>query len=539
MNKIFLFINTAAHIPTIFSVAKLLKKSGRYRPVILFARADIYLVALEKADLLDCDLYVYDSDGFVGLEKHGAGESSAPGGDTPTWSQRLRLLIRQWALSCLLSLYKDLTYCFSITDYISMCLRLDRFGCIKYIFRGSFCPDVAQSGAVREILQSIFHRKMIKDYGNFSEKNFLKFRDGMFYGIYELRKYNFHVSSLIDALKPVLVVLPEENLLYNHCYVVKVARDKNIRCCVVPFTVANQREWLEAFFDVPEFQVSFGWNKLFMMAYPNWSASYKGRQMILPGLHVFTSEYLGCAPKVPWLINSGTADVIAVESGFMMSFYKKSGIEESRMKLTGSTSDDRLYEVLKNRRAQRQNIKNRLSISGLNGSIFLIALPPDQFSASAVNKTEFQNHQELIDYMLSVVMSERRRGDIVVVNLHPRTSIDKISLPSCDGLYVTNDAIENLVPVSDLFIAVSSATIRLAVSCGIHVINYNAYGYDYDEYREIESVVEVNSRDEYGAAVRKYIGGFSEFGRAPRENDGLLDGLSDKRLLDLFDELAV
>lgn len=539
MKKIILFINTAAHIPTIFAVSELLKKSGRYRPAILFARPDIYLVALERVDLSGCDSYVNGRNGFVEIKKSNTSEDSLPSWGGEIGDPGLRFFVRKWASSCLRSLSKGLTYCFSITNYVSMCLRLGRIDCIKYIFFKNICSNGIKSDAIKKILLSIFHEKMKNDYGDFSKKHFFECRSGIFYGIYELRKYSYHVSVLMDDLKPVLVILPEENLLYNHCYVVKAAHDKNIKCCVVPFTVANQKEWLEAFFDVPEFQDNFGWNSLFITAYPKWSVSHKGRRLVLPGLHIFASEYLECAPKVPWLINSGVADVIAVESEFMMRFYKKSGIEESRMKLTGAASDDRLYEVLRNREDRRLNIKNKLSVSVVGGGIFLIALPPDQFSSFSENKTEFRNHQELIDYMLYVVLSEKLRDDIVIVNLHPRTSISEISLPSCEGLFVVNDAIESLIPLSDLFIAVSSATIRQAISCGVRVINYNAYGYDYDEYREVESVMEVGGKEEYRVAIRGCVEDFAKVSRATNKHDSLMDGRSGERLLKLFDSLAV
>lgn len=539
MKKIILFINTAAHIPTIFAVVELLKRSGRYRPVILFARPDIYRVAQERVDLSDCDSYVDSRNGFVEIKKSDTSEDGLPSWGGEVRGPGLKFLVRKWASSCLLSLSKRLTYCFSVANYVSMCLRLGRLDCIKYVFFKNVRSNRIKSDAIKNILLSIFHEKMKKDYGGFSKKHFLECRNGMFYGIYKLRRYSYHVSVLMDDLKPVLLILPEENLLYNHCYVVKVAHDKNIKCCVVPFTVANQKEWLEAFFDVPEFQDNFGWNSLFITAYPKWSVLHKGRRLVLPGLHIFTSEYLECAPKIPWLINSGIADVIAVESEFMMRFYKKSGIEESRMRLTGATSDDRLYEVLRNREDQRLGIKNKLSASVVDGGIFLIALPPDQFSLFSDNKTEFMNHQELIDYMLSVVISEKLKDDIVIVNLHPRTSISEISLPACEGLYVVNDPIESLIPLSDLFIAVSSATIRQAISCGVRVINYNAYGYDYDEYREVESVLEVREKEEYRVAVRGCVEGSAKLSQVSNKHDGLIDGRSGERLLNLFDSLAV
>ncbi len=537
MNKVFLFINTEAHIPTIFAVAELLQKSGRYRPIIFFSHAELCQVASGRSELYKYELYVSENNEFSGLKISDTSEEGVSSkGVTEKIAERQG---RRWLRDCLACFSKSLTYGFSIVDYILMCLRLGRYSYIKYVFNKDACFDRAENDVLKDILLSIFHKKMMRNYGDFSRKHPLECRSGMFHGIYGLRKYGYKISLLMEELKPVLMILPEENLFYKHYILINAAHDKGIRCCVVPFTVANQKEWLAAFFDDQTFQEGFRWNGLFIATYPNWSASYKGRRLVLPGLHIFLSEYLKCAPRVPWLINSGTADVIAAESEFMMDFYRRSGIEESRLRLTGSISDDRLYKVLKDRENQWVSLKNKLSIPESNGNVFLIALPPDQFSHSAVNQTEFQNHQELIDYMLSMVMSERGKDDVVLVNLHPRTSIDKIALPSFNGLYVVNDAIENLVPLSDLFIAVSSATIRLAVSCGIQVINYNAYGYDYDEYREIKSVVEVNSKEEYGAAVRKYIGEFSEFGRAPRENNSLLDGLSDKRLLDLFDALAV
>ncbi len=68
MNKVFLFINTEAHIPTIFAVAELLQKSGRYRPIIFFSHAELCQVASGRSELYKYELYVSENNEFSGLK---------------------------------------------------------------------------------------------------------------------------------------------------------------------------------------------------------------------------------------------------------------------------------------------------------------------------------------------------------------------------------------------------------------------------------------------------------------------------------------
>ena len=112
-------------------------------------------------------------------------------------------------------------------------------------------------------------------------------------------------------------------------------------------------------------------------------------------------------------------------------------------------------------------------------NIILIGLPPDQFGAGKRQGCEFDTYQDLIRFMVGTVTSLSGSDANVLINLHPRINPASVAWLKALGATIIDEPIERLVPLADIYVAVASATIRLGISCGIPVVNYDAYQYDY------------------------------------------------------------
>lgn len=367
--------------------------------------------------------------------------------------------------------------------------------------------------------------------------------EGLFVGLHNQKAFVKGFSELLEKEKPALVILPEENLFYDSHLIVYCAHTRNIPCAVVPFTIVNTLEWAEAFYDVNMYQANKGWNRIFAKAFPHWVLEHRGRQLILPPVYIAASEYLGLVPDQPWVISSGPADAIAAESQFMLNYYLRAGIRSAKIRLTGTAADDKLYALLQSRDEQRSRLSARSKIN-IDGKVILIGLPPDQFPGGKRPGCEFDSYDELIRFMVGTLTDSSAGKHTVLINLHPRINRANVEYLESLGATIITEPIEQLVPLADIYVAVVSATIRLAISCGIPVVNYDAYQYNYDDYHNLPGVCEVNTKEAYTSTVTDLIHNeafFSKLRSAQQDTASQvasIDGKAGSRLLALFDELS-
>jgi hypothetical protein len=311
----------------------------------------------------------------------------------------------------------------------------------------------------------------------------------------------------------------------------------------VPFTIVNTKEWAEARWQDRAYRVMFGVNWLMAKLFPKWVINYRGHRLILPKEHILICESLGITPSNPWLINSGHATKIAAESRFMADYYVAAGIPQEKLELTGALYDDILYEARQHRTQGRAELQRSHGVRP-DRPLVLLALPPNQVAVEPRPGFQFLNYREMVDLMVRT-LAERRERFEVGVNLHPRIArSDVVDIMEKYGVPIIDQPIEQLVPLSDLYIATASATIRLAINCGIPVVNYDAYRYDYDDYKGLEGVIIVDDKAEF-VSIYDRLTSEPEFyeliasaQRKTAERFALLDGRSHERMLALFDRLA-
>ena len=78
--------------------------------------------------------------------------------------------------------------------------------------------------------------------------------------------------------------------------------------------------------------------------------------------HIFGHYLLNISPPDPWMMNSGKANKIIVESKKMYKYYVEAGIPESKLTIGGAIYDDILYNFKKNINGSKMKLKNKLNI---------------------------------------------------------------------------------------------------------------------------------------------------------------------------------
>lgn len=316
---------------------------------------------------------------------------------------------------------------------------------------------------------------------------------------YYLNKF----PSLLIHNQIELIIFPEHNLFYFTQLLTYIGRSLEIPSIIVPFTIANSLEWSIAFNNDPLFHVKHNiYNRISAKMFPHWVNHYKGNKLIHPPGLILMHEYLKITPTNPWLINSGDIDFLAAESPAMKEYYLKAGIESSKIRITGPLYNDKLFKQIKNMNSHKNTIFKLLNLKE-DKPIILCALPPDQL-ASRKNHVEFNSFQ-LIVYNFIKILSRYAKDYHIVINLHPRLSINDINYIKEYPITVADINISELISLSYVFIASCSATIRMAISCGIPVINYDLYQYHYDDYTDIPGVITLQTKKQFQEQTDKIL----------------------------------
>ncbi|MFY7877212.1 MAG: hypothetical protein ACOVQM_17285 [Pirellula sp.] len=325
-----------------------------------------------------------------------------------------------------------------------------------------------------------------------------------FWGLWAERWQRTVVVEFLTKLRPSLIVLPELNWGYSHAILAHYCRANNIPLLIIPYTLAGRQEWVASFRSSPGCQVDGVFRRLLALAFPKWTLQSCEKKLILPIRWILSCELTGLIPTEPWVTNSGPFGSVAVDNQITRNFYAREGVEVANWKVTGSIVEDRLYQA----RSDRENHRERLAAKhkfAKNDRWIVIALPPDQFDVLSVENLQFTDYKTLCrSFVESVVKIVGDRWN-VIINLHPRTDRKSVGwLEEAGGLLIERP-LEELLPLADVFISSASATIRWAVACGIPVINYDVYGYKYDDFKSYSGVVEAADFQAYQRVLRSMV----------------------------------
>jgi hypothetical protein len=345
---------------------------------------------------------------------------------------------------------------------------------------------------------------------------------------------------VVAAHAPDILVLSEDSVGHETAALIASGRRQGIPSVIVPFTVANALEPAEAYYRDARFIVRSWSSRLAARLYPRWVYEHRGRRLLrLPAPQLIAKEWWGLAPPLPWIVNSGSATALAVESEFMEQYYLREGLPAGRMVRTGALYDDVLAEHQRAAPAGRAELCRELGLPA-DRPLILCALPPDQFILSGP-QTDFSDYASMVQFWMQALAAVR--GWNVVVRLHPRMDYDAHRDIERFGVRLSRRDTASLVPLCDLYVASVSATIRWAIACGKPALNYDAYRLRWTDYDDAPGVVRVEDKDAFTAVLQRFgtDAAFYEQVRASQEADavrwGRLDGQAGARLLQLFDTL--
>lgn len=318
-------------------------------------------------------------------------------------------------------------------------------------------------------------------------------------GFYLIAIYGRNLQSFRSELqrgKFDAVIIPEDIVGSVWPLLIKAAHESKIPALVFPYTLANQKEAVQSLKNEPLFQSKN--NRIAAKLFPHWRWKADGLDLVrLPSGHIFAHELLGVAPPDPWLMNSGYANAVCVDSPASLAYFVNSGIPESKLFVTGSISQDHLYA----QKAVKEEAWAALAASlGLVGDkpLLLISGCPNQLAAK-VPYCAFSTIEEVAQHV-GQALAPLRDFYHIVVRAHPNyLQFGEMMAPY--GVVSTLIPTSRLVPLSDLFIGFASATIRWAIACAVPTVNYDIFHYCYNDFGNADGVVTLTDADAFIATL--------------------------------------
>jgi hypothetical protein len=294
---------------------------------------------------------------------------------------------------------------------------------------------------------------------------------------------------------------------------IKAGHDCGVPTLVLPYTLANRDEPLQSLRDQRRFQLAG--NRLAAWLFPRWRMrAPDGPELVrLPTEHIVAHEVLGITPPDPWMMNSGFSDAICVDSRASFDYFRAGGIPEAQMEITGSVSQDAMYELRRDKAARRAEICAQLGLSG-DKPLLLVSGCPNQLAAK-VPFCEFESLEAIAAFVGATLQPLGERYHLVV-RPHPNF-IEFGAMLEAYGFSSTTVPTSRLVPISDLFVAFASATIRWAIACAVPTINYDVFHYGYGDFAKVSGVLSMQKKREFVEAVGNLVPGDARYAALSRE----------------------
>jgi hypothetical protein len=365
------------------------------------------------------------------------------------------------------------------------------------------------------------------------------FFNGLFFELARHKSKYKKIKTIFRKGKIQYVLMISDLVQYDTGLIIKAAHKENIKVVILPLFAANYKEAAEHNYYNRSLEVS-EWNfQLFFKIswLKKWLIHFKGRYMIrLPLYKIIIKELFKIAPENPWIINTGGADAMILESRAVKRlFVNAHPYENVKIEILGSVNLDIIYHSIK---AKKQLINELIKNQKLDSSKrnALVAVPPDMHSSRGL-KSDFSSYTDLLEFWLSC--TKILSGYNIILSLHPSSTLEERYFFVDRGFNIIDKPTVMYIGLFDLYIASVSATIQWAIACGIPVINYDVYRYDYDDYKQLDAVLNTDCKQEF-RNILKQLNSYNKLEILKEKQSkiagdwGILDGNSSLRIVNFF-----
>jgi len=350
------------------------------------------------------------------------------------------------------------------------------------------------------------------------------------------------IGKLLKDYKPSLLALAADHIAYSTGIYIKLAHRLGVKSVIFPQWLANEKEPAEFIYHDPSYEIKSLWSRFIGKFFPEWVLNYKGKKLLrLPPSKIIIKKLLQISPPHPWILHSGRADCIALESKAMNMIAQNLGLPKHQTIVTGSLEHDILYTTQNSQSEFQKKLYKKYGFSE-SKPLIVTALPPNFLTYTGGRpQCEFKTYEELVRKWIDALDIDEKANILICV--HPSVEKNLFTHEEKLNIRVCDEQLVNVLALADLFVASVSATIQWAICSNIPVINYDVYQYDYDEYKDVPGVTLINDFNSFHQTIDQLIHNPLEIHSLKNEQKkvsslwGALDGQASDRIVQLVHSL--
>jgi hypothetical protein len=276
------------------------------------------------------------------------------------------------------------------------------------------------------------------------------------------------------------------------------ARKRNIPSAILPYEYSTKESIFKSLSPTSEIRKVRGvleWTV--SMLFPSWVEDFSGEKYLrLSPAQILYREITGLSIPRPWTVHGGHASLLLAESDFMKNHYLREGVPHDKIRKTGSLVHDELAKIKISRTDFRKKTKSHPEMMRV-----AVSLPPSYFPS--LNKAvEFPTYSDLIIAWVKVMSGQK--GITVTYQAHPHTNSSDLEI-ICELVELSDEPIVEIISDCDLLITSYSSIIRMALVLGKPVINFDVYGFDFPDYKNVTGVTEISRMKDLDKSISEIL----------------------------------
>jgi len=355
--------------------------------------------------------------------------------------------------------------------------------------------------------------------------------------VLQFREEILAAHRVLRRHRPTALVVGEDGVSGN-APLIKAAHDAGLVVMVIPYEVSGREDFdnyleekhregrlLTLDSSADDLQVAG--------RFPHWTRETPyGRAVIYPPHYIIAREIARLGVPDPFTPQGGSADYLAVESEAMHDHYRREGLPEEKILPLGSPYCDVLADVLASDKAAAQGMAGVAKIVPGRTRI-LVSLPPS-YHETRPGTNEFSTYEAMCRGLIDACASIE--GAELTLSIHPATPPEQRAMLERMSATIIPEWLIRLIPRHDVVVTTFSSTIRWALACGKPVINYDAYQFRLDVFREARAMTTVYRAADV-AAMLTNLADDESYGRAAERAAvdarrwGVLDGENTQRIV--------
>lgn len=355
-----------------------------------------------------------------------------------------------------------------------------------------------------------------------------------------------HYRAMLESQKTDLLLVNEDGIS-SELWLIQAAGQLGIPVVVIPYGASGKEDFVNLLRQKQRdnsliVYSDYDLRLLNSIGGQNWVAEMDGKSVgIYPIEYVLALSDSNINLPNPWTTHGGCATALAVESLGMLDHYRREGIAERKLRLTGSPYADRIASQLDAEPALRAGYERCERIVSHETSI-LVSLPPDYHQERGY-LSPYESYPEMCRSVARHVTSIPNSRVTFVV--HPAYHLQPDLLADVENLNISSEWVIDLIPRNDIFVTCGSSTLRWAAACRKPAINIDFYKFRlafFERLPGLRTFEEPARFVEYISAVAGDVAAAREVRQELRDRStewGVFNGKGSSAINNLVKELAI